>query len=511
MTLTPHPPYSRTPRTLLPVMKRTISFSVALLFLSLPARADFVECFIAGDSGLAVHVDIEAESVQTLSGGITQISHKLGKLNVRRDEVELQHTKTPSTREKFAKELQKAKKDGTADAMMVAARWALKHGLLDEFKETVDAVLAIDPAHKNALSVKELEKLIAQPLGDTEALKAFMKRYCPKNDMKFEESDHYILLHDTPDNPGQPRAGEKRRLPRAKARLELLEKVYEVFLYRFYANGVKLEIPKEKLMVLLFREHSDYDRFVATLSPDLQSAAGFWSDVTNIAVFYDQGTHESSEGLLRLAKAADQHYEKLGRSDPGRGDAKRFADALNLLVRIDHENQDIEVVSHECTHQMAGNTGLMPRRVDVPSWVHEGLATYFEAPSNATWAGIGAVNKQRKELYDALGGIDEISNVDFIITNEVFDRARRRGSHIGILHGYAQAWALTHFLMENYFEEFVQFYKLLGEMPNDITMSPELLTKVFDASFTTDRATLNREWKSYMAGLKTDRELILGD
>ena len=41
-----------------------------------------------------------------------------------------------------------------------------------------------------------------------------------------------------------------------------------------------------------------------------------------------------------------------------------------MLVEIERENSDIEVVSHETTHQMAGNTGLLPRNVLIPSWTH---------------------------------------------------------------------------------------------------------------------------------------------
>ena len=35
-------------------------------------------------------------------------------------------------------------------------------------------------------------------------------------------------------------------------------------------------------------------------------------------------------------------------------------------------------VSHSATQQLAANTGLLPRRVEIPHWVHDGLATYFQ-------------------------------------------------------------------------------------------------------------------------------------
>ena len=54
---------------------------------------------------------------------------------------------------------------------------------------------------------------------------------------------------------------------------------------------------------------------------------------------------------------------------------ERSLTAVAMLVAISRENADIEVVSHEATHQMAGNTGLMPRNVITPTWVAEGIAT----------------------------------------------------------------------------------------------------------------------------------------
>ena len=39
----------------------------------------------------------------------------------------------------------------------------------------------------------------------------------------------------------------------------------------------------------------------------------------------------------------------------------------------------VATIIHEATHQLAANTGLMPRKVRRPTWAAEGLATYFES------------------------------------------------------------------------------------------------------------------------------------
>ena len=80
------------------------------------------------------------------------------------------------------------------------------------------------------------------------------------------------------------------------------------------------------------------------------------------------------------------------------------------------------------------------------------------------------------------------------------------------MHAYGQAWALTHFLVENHFDKLMLFYRQLGEMPPDLVLSPDLLTKMFyDVFGANSRSSLDSDWRKYMRSLKTDKELILAD
>ena len=74
-------------------------------------------------------------------------------------------------------------------------------------------------------------------------------------EMKIKRSKHYVLMYDTGETP------TRGKLTRADERLQLLETVYECFLLRFYAYGVQLEIPKERLKVVLFNEHEQFKLF----------------------------------------------------------------------------------------------------------------------------------------------------------------------------------------------------------------------------------------------------------
>jgi hypothetical protein len=230
-------------------------------------------------------------------------------------------------------------------------------------------------------------------------------------------------------------------------------------------------------------------------------------------VFFDQGSHQSFEALKKLDGALQELVKQAQRvKSPELGTLTNLARSIRLLIQIERESQDIEVVSHEATHQLAANTGLLPRYVMIPSWVHEGLATYFESPNDASWAGFGAVNQQRLDFYKIFENAEtsgtKVSSIDFIVGDQVFDYAR---SHGAVLNGYAQAWALTHFLMERHFDRFMQFYKKLGDMPPDVHLSAEVLNNIFNDVFKDKRSDLQQEWKQYMSGLKTEKDKVLGD
>jgi hypothetical protein len=408
----------------------------------------------------------------------------------------------PSTESLATRRLNQAVSANDAGQVMEAARWALCHGLLPQFYEGVEKALAISPQHPEALHVTALKRQLDSPLEPSPALEAELRNWVSRPDMKLKTSKHFLLLHDTPDKPAA-----NRKLPRADERLELLETVYESFLLRFSAQGIELEIPRERLKVVLFSEYRDFAAFSQRFGSDLGSAAGFWTLASNVSVFFDQGTHESFAPLKELtAKMQEAKKAALENVTERTKDTVRLADTFALLLEIAQESSDVEVVSHEATHQLAGNTGLMPRSVLVPTWVAEGLATYFESPRDAAWSGIGAVNKQRLRSYRELQSDREHSDIDFITSDEIFSHAR---ADEALLYGYGQSWALTHFLMEKRFPQLMKYYRRLGEMPADVVLSPEVLTRTFNEAFGEERSRLDSDWRTYMRSLKTDLERLM--
>ncbi len=417
------------------------------------------------------------------------------------NQVTIKHA--PTIRMAFNKMLGRAGKD--PEAVMEAALWALKKGLLGEFHHGVENVLALNPQDERALRIRELKKKIDAPLPDQDnsAIEKRLRNIVTVPGMQVATSDHFILLYDT-----NAKAEHGHHLNRAKERLHLLEQMYERFVLLFEAQGADLDLPRERLMVALFKNYADFQECAARLDPGLAGVAGFWNPVHNITCFYDDSTtaesrdlHEERDKLEKIAADAKKSGSSLEKQHDS--ETLRQIKINNVLLEIDRLNSDIANVSREVSHQLAANTGLLPRRVVIPRWLDAGLAMYFEAPSDEAWGGVGAVDDLRIEQYRALKDDRLRSNIDVIIEDQSLDRRAPRSSRPVAA---AQVWALTHFLFENHVQEFVAYFKLLGRMPPDVTLNADLLGELFSQAFGSDHAALQQEWRSYMRTLKSDVE-----
>lgn len=403
----------------------------------------------------------------------------------------------------FSRSLKQAIKAEDADATFDLALQALRYGWVGtkekpgRFEKAFRATLELDDGHKKAIAVRKImRKLQAEiPEGDEEKT---MRTHVPFDRMKVATSDHFVLLHDlSPKKTGKRTAVN----PRVNERLELLERVYRTFYLYFTAKGLELEVPKERLMVVLFQDHKDYLDFSKSLDPALVGTAGFYDPILNISFFYDNSSDKMYQALSAMADELADDVSKIKRQVGNAGTLIQMSKLISALVEIYRENLDLSVVTHEATHQLAANSDLFPRQVRVPKWVHEGLATYFETPKDAVWAGIGAVNEERIDWYRGLENDREHSNIDFIVSDEIFTLAATGGS---LLHAYGQSWALTHFLIDQHFDKLDRFYGLLDDLPPDTPLDAkayrELFDKVFDPS---QRSQLDQEWRGYMNRLQT--------
>ncbi len=434
-------------------------------------------------------------------GGTVSFRHPRGMLYFGADDCRI--IKTKAKLQLYTSEKLKADKERTADAYLKLALWCVEKGMLKQADQALAAAYKADPEHDRVKLMVQLVRYRRGTVPHAPAVEKEMRDFLNNDSMKVARSRHFILMHDTSDKK-DPKYGKTV----AQHRLDLLEKVYDSFYMKYALEGFPLRVPREPLRVVLFDEHKDYLNFVKLLSPILKMAAGFYSPEKNIAIFYRQKTDEAFEGAHTLTELLQNLRETIRRKRvAGGGEIIRFAKTLELLIDIDVENQEIEVVTHEATHQLAANSGLLDRERFQVRWAHEGLASYFESPKEATWAGLGAVNQRRIGYYRILERDPEHSTIEFVVTDEIFDFA---GSNFSIQAAYGQAWALTHFLMDRHLPELIEFYKQMAVDSFQTSRDQAWRNKVLDAfrECFGDLDQLELQWRQYMRELKTDLELI---
>ena len=59
-----------------------------------------------------------------------------------------------------------------------------------------------------------------------------------------------------------------------------------------------------------------------------------------------------------------------------------------MLLDLDRRSIDLGTAAHEMIHQLAVESGLVPRHDAFPHWLHEGLAAQFEVIRGGRWSGI---------------------------------------------------------------------------------------------------------------------------
>ena len=483
-----------------------IGFFACLLLSPCVARADILYYDVGG-------LEFRFEGKAKVDSGRTVMFRhpRFGTFYFGYDDVKFY--KAPSTLSICKRKLGKAKDD--PKACIEAARWALHHGLLDDFYKAASMAWHLDKNDPTVQRLARLKRKMNAPVPIYKEQEEEMIKYLPGHkNMEFIRSDHFLLMHNTDGDYAKETSSSKKRGKKSKTvvadeRLELLEKVYESFLLKFYLEGLEVELPKKRLKVVLFADRSDFLAYCESTDAGRASAAGLYDKRSNIAVFYNQGTHEGFKGLDRAKKQLAELADEAKRvRSPSTAQLVRMAKSFDLLSKVAKLNQDIEVVSHECTHQMAANTGLQPNESAVPVWVAEGIATYFESPKEAAWAGIGTVNESRLSLYRQNAGDTARSNVEYIVSDDVFMKAR---SHEEVLNAYSQAWALNHFLMAHHFDKLMKYYQLLAKRKAKVgkMFPPEKNIAAFKKIFGDDLKTLNAQWRRYMRDLKTDVERVV--
>jgi hypothetical protein len=259
----------------------------------------------------------------------------------------------------------------------------------------------------------------------------------------------------------------------------LLERLYKAFTGYWKNQGLELREPEFPLPVLVFADRQAYEEASRTDLPNgVGSIVGFYSLRSNRVNMFDL------TGLEAI------------RAVNGRRGSMR---EINQMLSQPAAVPLVATIVHEATHQIAFNCGLQTRFADIPLWLCEGMAVYFEAPdltSTRGWRGIGRINYPRLgTFHDNLAQWQEGS-----LTRLLADSSRLRDPRTAA-DAYADAWALNYFLIKYEPDAYREYLKLLATKPPLVEDDPETRLAEFRKHFG-DLRDLEQKFLKQMSRVK---------
>jgi hypothetical protein len=255
----------------------------------------------------------------------------------------------------------------------------------------------------------------------------------------------------------------------------LFERLMSSFRTHWRSRPLRLHDPKLPLTAVVFANAEQFARFAADdAGPEAAGAKGYYSVRTNRIVLYDLTAGPNS----RPAKTAREVNRKIAAAPV-----------------------HVATVVHEATHQIAFNCGMHTRYADNPLWLSEGMAMYFETPdlrSRTGWRTVGKVNRGRLARFrDYLGNRRKADSlVSQLASNDRFAAAKTTED------AYAEAWALTYFLIKTRRKQFLVYLNRVAKKTAFVWDEPETRLDDFRAAFGSDLKKLDRQFLKYVERLR---------
>ncbi len=260
----------------------------------------------------------------------------------------------------------------------------------------------------------------------------------------------------------------------------LYERLYKAFETYWSRRGFKLEKCEFPLVALVFADQASYAKYAKPdLGDNAKSIIGYYSLRTNHVTMYD----------LTGAIANRQP-----------GDRRGSPQQIRAMLARPQAAANVATVIHEATHQIAFNRGMQTRFSDVPLWLSEGLAMYFETPdlkSTKGWRGIGGVNPPRLRGFRRYAPARPARSLKTLIADD-----RRFRNPASATDAYSEGWALTYFLIRRYPKQYSQYLKTLADKEPLVWDTPEQRIKDFQAAFGQDLGKLDAQFLKYLRSTK---------
>ena len=306
-----------------------------------------------------------------------------------------------------------------------------------------------------------------EPL-DRDGLETDLLAQLPQGFQVYKRPKHFVIAHNT---------------SQAYARWcgALLERLHTAFINYWDRKGFDVSAPDTPLVVLVFADRASFNRYARReIGVAADSVIGYYSLTTNRICIFDLTGAESAAQNAQQRSISERRIQQ-------------------LLSRPESERR-VATIVHEATHLLAFNCGLHQRMADIPLWLSEGVAIYFETPdlgSGRGWRTIGGVNRVRlAEFRRYLSQRPAHSLETLIADNSRFRNTAEAGT------AYGEAWALTYYLLQRHTDAYYAYVRTLADRKPLDNDTPEERLAAFRAAFGDDIAALDREMVRYISQLR---------
>ena len=315
------------------------------------------------------------------------------------------------------------------------------------------------PLPKEEIAGRRSDEAPFEPL-DREALAKQVLGELPAG-FKVQHTKHYLICYNTSPAYAQWVGA-------------LYERLFTAFYNYWQQRGLTLHEPRFPLVALVFDSRESFAQFARGEVGDAAGAMiGYYSLKTNRMVSYDLTGAAGVRVIGELGTAA----------------------RINAILSQPGAERTVATIVHEATHQVAFNSGLQVRYADLPFWVSEGIAIYFESPDLSSakgWKGIGRLNVHNLANFRKLAA----ANPPELTTLLTGDKRFRDSTTSA--EAYAHAWALTYFLIRTRGAEYAKYLEALGKYPPLGEVAAGERIAEFKRAFGDDLPGLEAEFLRYM-------------
>ncbi|MBI1314123.1 DUF1570 domain-containing protein [bacterium] len=279
---------------------------------------------------------------------------------------------------------------------------------------------------------------------------------------------------------------------RASAYADVFEETWRRLHMYFSVRGFEIPDPEFPLIAVVFRDRNSFLEYARKENAriDTNILGYYWSTHNRVLMYEDHRQSASREA--GRAGSFVTHFEQT--ADPWDW---AFADpqhvdqfAANPGVSGDLK----ETMIHEATHQLGYNLGLHNRVGRNPRWIVEGLATVFEAPGMAAQRSGQSISRANPGwLYGFRRFVETRRPKDYLAEYIRSDDSFVRDAG----NAYAQAWALSFWLIETRPREYGQFLRRMAEDDVSKSLTADRRVEIFSEAFGDNLQMLDVEMLRY--------------